>query len=337
MENKPLFTLLILILEAVVFGYILYKGTRPFTISPVGFNLPKTFLKLASHLRERALQLAWDLGLEQVSSVPYATIVRKTASGALLTFASLLILLWFFLALLALQMASGTSAIDDGVWAIDLVLLIIVSVPSFFLLHTYYSQQKSDAQAVLDDGTKATYNLNLKQLGIVFVQENAQAWIDEMDGRARLQAQKESQVTNHDTFVLFSHDFSLTPSGMPSKKLGVTYIFSNGFVSIVSNVIFDIMQTSYSYVESDSGSFFVNAPETWSTEEFHYRDVVECNYVAGDSLSDSVKTSDREYPVDGHLTLGLISGSRKHYPTTKKAVSNFLTLAREKVRSSKAS
>jgi len=52
---------------------------------------------------------------------------------------------------------------------------------------------------------------------------------------------------------------------MPSKKLGVTYLFSNGFVTVVYNVIFDIMQTSYSFVDADEATFRVNGPDQWGS------------------------------------------------------------------------
>ena len=46
--------------------------------------------------------------------------------------------------------------------------------------------------------------------------------------------------------------------------------------------------------------------------------------------------TDTEIPIEGYLVLSLVNGQRKEYPTGRDAVENFLSVAREKVRRSKA-
>ena len=324
------------ILYVIGLVYVIYKGTRPFSPDLISVNLPNQFLELPSNLRKRALDFAWALGLEQASSIPFATVAKKAGSGCLIAFTEILFILSTFFLVMVWVQAYSKDSDPENTWAVFLVFSVMQFTFALVMLDGYYSRKKSVAQTWEEDKAKAQYNKCLKHLGIAFVQENSNGWVDAMDRMATMQAQKESDVTDPHSFSLFSHDFSLTPSGMPHKKLGVTYIFSNGFISIVSNVIFDLTATSYSYVDSDSGSFVISGSESWSTEEFHYQDVVECNYGPFEDDSNVLKSANKDYPIDGYLTLGLVNGSKKHYPTTKKAVANFLIIAREKVRSSKA-
>lgn len=332
MEYKVIFSLLF-ILWLIGLGYLIYWGTRPFEVNPLTLKLPSSFLGLSSQLRKRALDFAWILGLEPTSSLPYKLAFRKILSGILLIISIILIFFIFIFSIEFLFKSSDYINENKNIILFFLTFFII----SLFLLYKYFSLKKLNAQTAEEDEAKANYNEGLKRLAITFIQERYQSWIDEMDQIAKLQAQTVSEVKNASSFTLFSYEFSLTPSGMPSKKLGVTYIFSNGFISVVSNVVFDLLETSYSYVNSDTPTLSLNSPDAWYTEEFHYRDVIECNYKPADNSSNSVKFSDKEFPVDGILTLNLVNGSIKEYPTTKKTVSNFLTLAREKIRSSKTS
>jgi hypothetical protein len=181
------------------------------------------------------------------------------------------------------------------------------------------------------------YNQKLKDLAVRFVQSNYQTWINEMDKIAKSQSLKEAKVDPKHTFTLFSSEFSILLFEMPPKKLSVTYIFSNGFISIVSNIAFDILQTSYSYVRKDTPDFFITSHDNWRIEEFHYKDIVELTYKPAETPSESIKTPTGKYPVDGYLIIKLVNGSKKEYPTTKKGATNFIDLAREKVREAKGS
>ncbi len=329
MEYKILFACWI-----VALIFLAYWGNRPFTIDPRSVSLPSTFLSLPLEFRRKALDFAWKLGLEPVSSIPFATLGKKASSALLLVGAMIFIVPIALFGLVNLLMPTDQNATTDG--GTMFALLIAYSIP-LLLLYNYYSRKKVIAQSEEEDRTKAKLNERLKDLAIAFVHENFQGWIDEMDRMTKSQAQTESHVNGATSFTLFSSDFSLVPSGMPSKKLGVTYLFTNGFISVVSNIVFDLMQTSYSYADASAPVFSISPNDAWSTEEFHYRDVVECNYQPAHNDSDSVKFSDKEFPVDGFLALGLVNGSKKQYATTKNAVSNFLTLAREKVRAAKSS
>ena len=122
---------------------------------------------------------------------------------------------------------------------------------------------------------------------------------------------------------------------MPNPRLGVTYIFSNGYLSILGNIIFDIKQTSYSYVDSNIVTFSITNRNDWTIQEFHYQDVVEITYTPRDSALKIINELEKKYPVDGVLMLSLTSGAKNFYPTTKENINNFLNYARDKVRKAK--
>lgn len=325
MENKIIPIVYLLTLLLVIF--LRNKGEIKSSV----INLPDHFLKLNSQLRKSALDLAWKFGYREISSLPISSTAMKIFSALLGLIAIISNSLGAFSAIFLLTRPSEYFENRSGVAG-----LIIIYTLAILLLIAFFRSIKKAKIASMKDKEQKEYNSILQKLGVQFVQENVTEWISSMDEQTRPVAVKESSTIPESTFFLSSQDFSLKASGMPSNKLGITYIFSNGYMSAVSNIIFDIKQTSYSYLDSDLPTFYVNQSQDWTIEEFHYKDVVEFNYKPKESTSTTVKSTETNYPIDGYLHLGLVNGAQKEYPTSKKDVSNFLTLAREKVRSSKS-
>jgi len=325
MENKIIPIVYLLTLLLVIF--LRNKGEIKSSV----INLPDYFLKLNSQLRKSALDLAWKFGYKEISSLPISSTARKIFS-ALLGLIAIIINVFLVIGAIFL-LTRPLEYFEHRKGGEGLIVAYVIGI---LLLIAFFRSIKKAKIASANDQEQKEYNSILQKLGVQFVQDNVAEWISSMDNQTRPIAVKESSTKPESTFFLSSRDFSLKSSGMPSNKLGITYIFSNGYMSAVSNIIFDIKQTSYSYVDSDSPTFYINQSQDWTIEEFHYKDVVEFNYKPKESTSTTVKSAETNYPIDGYLHLGLVNGSQKEYPTSKKDVSNFLTLAREKVRSSKS-
>ncbi|AFM26051.1 zinc ribbon domain-containing protein [Desulfomonile tiedjei] len=199
----------------------------------------------------------------------------------------------------------------------------------------------------------AAHHQNLKQLAISFIGSAYGKWFEEMKRIAQTMALSEAGMKPESSFLLFSHPTALEPNGIPIKRNAGTYIFSNGHVTAVSNVIFDMEATSYTLVEEDVPTYSVSKPDTWNTDEFHYQDVVEVTYMASQETGrGSVNAYLRQLnakirakllseatrdgkPVEGFLVLSLVNGGNKQYPATKSAAQGFLSVARSKVREAK--
>jgi hypothetical protein len=314
-----------------VLVYLIYRGMRPFSITASKYPLPDSFLKLKSDLRRQSLDFAWK---EKAFSLPWASMGKQVRSVFLLIF--LIVPLLFFVILIGLRELFETNKPDQ--WGIcGICWWLFFYGLALLSLHKYFSLKVLIAIAKEEYKANAQYNEDLRKLGVDFVQSQCQKWITQMDTFAGEKALKESQAKPQSKFTLFSYEFSLFPSEIPKKKLGVTYIFSNSFMVIVADIVFDLKGTSYSYVDSDNPTLHLNSADNWSIREFHYRDIVEVSYKPSDSATDTVKTSGREYPVEGFLFLGLVNGSKEQFPTTKRDASNLLTVVRDKVRLTKAS
>lgn len=325
-ESHKLYLILISWILLILFE--IYWGNLPLNIDSWRVDLPNTFLELDFNSRKQALDFSWLIGSEKLSSFPIQTIAKSSSSAVFLNIAFSLILLdvIFF----ANRLTKCPSYSNNGVIAI----LILFSFPIFFL-HKYYSSKSELAQVEMDENFKAKANKKLKCLGQTFVHDNYLQWIEETDKIAKQRALQEIQSHPDNDFTLFSANFAITPSNMPPTKYGVTYLFSNGFISVVSNIMFDIKTTSYTYTSENVPTFILNSSDDWSIEEFHYQDVVEVNYNPASIAPETIKNKNAEYPVEGILTLSLVNASKKEYPTTKNNSASFIVLAREKVRLAK--
>jgi hypothetical protein len=306
------------------------------------YSLPNSFLELNSELRKKALDFAWTIGLARVVSIPIRTTFLTVLKFISLFGVSMISLIFIILTLVTLT-ACGERG--ENSYSSETCEKLTEKREGYIFFYwlgisgicCYYIFEATRLKAIKEEEEKAKYNQKLKDLAVRFIQSNYQTWINEMDKIAKSQSLKEAKVDPKHTFILFSSDFSIQPSEMPPRKLSVTYIFSDGFISIVSNIVFDILQTSYSYVFYDTPEFSITSHDNWTIEEFHYKDIVELTYKPVETPSESIKTPTGEYPVAGYLIIKLVNGSKKEYPTTKKDATNFIDLAREKVREAKRS
>jgi hypothetical protein len=315
--------LAILIVSTLRYGLNIQPDTSTFD------PLPNHFLKLNSASRKEALDLAWQLGLEQIKLLQRTSYLHGGIAGFVATF---LLAPCFFLALKHITTSDPGTYWGTGGYLIWTATGIMGSLAVL----GYFEGSASQRRAIAIDGINAERISGLKALAISFVGENASSWLRMMELQSMPLATKEAKSHPESRFVLYSAMLSFSPSGMPAKQFGVSYIFTNGYASVVSGVRFDIVQTSYTCVDSDEATPQTNESSSWQIEEFHYRDVVEISFVAGESGGESIKTSAHDYPIDGHLTLTLVNGTQKKYPTTKRDATNFLDVARDKVREAKA-
>jgi hypothetical protein len=185
------------------------------------------------------------------------------------------------------------------------------------------------------------YVLKLQGLGITFVWENYESWLKGMTDLGGEKARQEASVSeNFKCFTMYSVEPNTSTSGMPESSLQVMYVFSNGFISLVSDMFLNTKDTSYSLVTSDQPSLCINAGQL-RLEEFHYRDIVEVQYNLLSSLSDasaSVNSNATSHNAvtarraEGELCITLVTGTRKTYPSTRSGVSSFLETTRQKMR-----
>lgn len=323
---------LIFLAWILAFVCIVVWGKKSFHISDMSIKLPNDFLDLNRDLRKKALHFSWTLGLSHVSSITFQTIGNKIIAGVAL-FLSFIIFIPNFIYGLELIILHKETSSSEKIYSV--LIFSIWAVISLSLLVFYYVRKKNTAMVAEQERAKRVFNKKLQSLGVTFVKENVITWVNEMDKIIKPKALDESQVKDVVSFTLLSHDFSIEPSGMPPKNIDVTYLFSNGFLSVVSGVIFDVMETSYSYLNSDTPNYFGNTQEEWILEEFHYSDVVEVIYQPNVNLPDYVKMKNNEASVEGYLIFSLVNASIKYFPTTKKAADNFISLARQKVRATK--
>jgi hypothetical protein len=185
--------------------------------------------------------------------------------------------------------------------------------------------------AIMEQNKQIAAQNKLKQLALQFVESEYKPWIKEMEKITLKRALKDAQVaSNYQQFSVFAYDI------LYGKK-DVTYIFSNGLISIIKGIVFNIAETSYSFVNSDNPNYSINQPSDWSNQEVYYQDVISINYEpANDTFTQrELFSSGSEVPIGGHIILGLSDGTKITIPATKDSSTNFVQTARQKVRSIK--
>ena len=128
----------------ITLGYIIYWGKKPFFINSPSYKLPSLFLELSSDLRRLSLDLAWKLGLEQISSFPFSSVGKKLYSK--LFFAASSILIFIDIILIWLDKSEPSDAVNCY-----MVFLLVTPVG---LLYKYYERKKMIAQSVEEDKLK---------------------------------------------------------------------------------------------------------------------------------------------------------------------------------------
>jgi len=372
-----------LVLACIAFGVIsvrlLWNVFKPIALGQSSVtesslpSLPNSFLELDAERRHLALDRAWSHGFGMASKELAATgstlMTRYLVPGA---GAVGKILLFVFGGNLFLAGIGGSIAIaksiitppsDFEVSDLPWMFLAVTAAFMFGALLIASRHFVSSAIArlfgIVSGAEKQAkqsleYHRILEDLGISFLRSTYDKWFGEMKHSAEAMALSEAAMTPESTFVLFSHPTSLGQNGVPEKKNSAAYVFSNGHVTVVSNVVFDFEATSYTLVHHDAPTYSISKPNTWNVDEFHYQDVVEVTYTASqetgrrsvdgylrlakDKIKGAISSegTPEHRQIEGYLVLSLVNGGNKYYPTTKTAAQNFLQVARENVREAKA-
>lgn len=340
--------------------------------SPGPDLLPDSFLDLDPANRKLALNLMWSSGLglasREAAAAGSTIMARYGVPGA--GWLGKILLFWFggwswfggigmCVAIAgAVVKPSPNDQVTDIPWmflaASALLMFGALVIASFHFVNFFVDKLiGAVSKAERTAHHSAAHHQNLKQLAISFIGSAYGKWFEEMKRIAQTMALSEAGVKPESSFLLFSHPTALEPNGIPIKRNAGTYIFSNGHVTAVSNVIFDMEATSYTLVYEDVPTYSVSKPDTWNIDEFHYQDVVEVTYMASQETGrGSVNAYLRQLnakirakllseatrdgkPVEGFLVLSLVNGGNKQYPATKSAAQGFLSVARTKVREAK--
>jgi len=306
-------------------------------------SLPSTFLELDAVHRKRSLDLAWRSVPEEVAVSTFRTVSTKVGIVVSSSFMGLFGLL--FLASVGLHVELAKNELDISSFS----PLLSYSLAYASLYISLRINEKASRALARRLGLES-YEDQLRLLSATFVRNQYQNWFSDVRAMGLYQATNTWNVTPEHTFLLTSNEGFPLNFWMPYRVQRMTFIFSNGYVSVISNVKWDVYATTYSLVGEDAPSYCLSDPGTWSTEEFHYRDVVEVTYVPGPQTVPGQENfftkvlkqqsarmitntpQESEPPAEGYLVLGLVNGQRKEYPTGRDAVASFLTVARERVR-----
>jgi len=347
--------------------------------APADLSLPQHFFMLDSVRRKEALDLAWGIRPAKIPVPPKPPSPRF--SGLLVVGVILLI---YGLSFLLLAIPCFTSQLgvygQDGKdvntiqterqtqqersFAIGFSVLLgvcgLVMAGTGIVCMKRGAKQAAASKALFQQKMRThqstlpyfqqlqAYVLRLQELGVTFVRESYESWRKGMAAQGEAKARSEAAVSEKfASFVVYSTEATIPKSGMPDPWLQVMYIFSNSFISLVSNVILDTRSTSYSLVNSDQPSWRVHTDQI-NLDEFHYRDIVEVEYnllppappiSASPGVSaPPVNAKPSTTPIrkaEGELCITLVAGTRKTYPSTRSGVSSFMRTAREKMREAK--
>lgn len=282
------------------------------------------YLGLDSTLRKKALDFAWSPGLTN-----FQDIYAKSPLWLQINLYAISIFGLGYMVLLAVWIASlSPDLLGVAVITIDAALMLLL----FYIAHKGNSSLEALKSANKTRQEKAE---KLRLLAITFMNENVPQWVRELRSDCSRNAKKIAKVSPEHEFVIQSASTGLfNPADTPPPKIQLSYLFSNGALSIVSGILFDLKETSYSTTEQNDPSTVFTAEETWSHDEFYFSDVTEISFVPHASNQDSVSG---EIAAEGNLLLTLSNGSKKQYPATRSEATSLLEVIRERVRKEKTS
>lgn len=143
---------------------IIIRGNKSFNINKTHINLPDNFLELNHVLRKQALDLAWQLGLSQVSSFPIKSIGNKIVSGIILLLCIFISLIDFVCSSIFLPSSSPSfAAAQEGDDIISVFLYIGFAI-SLLLLYSYYSRKRGIQQIQEEEEANSFFNKRLKTM-----------------------------------------------------------------------------------------------------------------------------------------------------------------------------
>ena len=307
-----IFQLLILLLA--VWSFVANK--------PEKLMLADEFLQLNSKDRKRGLDLAWELGSRDVTKVSFFTSFLNVLNQLFLFLISANVLYMWIVAYV-----HGINVVDvkSLIALLILTALIVLSLKLLSKIKESICHQKSSKN----------YDNKLKALCVKYINQNCELWLSEVELRISELSKQEIQSIPEREFVLVSYTPSHTAVDMPPTKIEFTNLYSNGFVTSVTNILFNLKDTTYTLVNSDLPTYNINESKFWGMQEYHYKDVTEVNYESAEVSNSSVVSQQVEYRSEGYLTLSLNNSTKKSYPATKSRSSEFIQYVRNKVRESK--
>lgn len=324
-KTQPHIILVSVVVSMLYVYWILRQFWKPISVTVLIDNMPDHFLKLPFDQRKLGLDLAWSSLRKLVENIPFESTIHLATEVAVL----LISMLFYLSAILAAFVAFDSPNVGK-----------IVAVYSFFVFGVFLSfnelrLRSKRANAMAEESRNRLVRDHLERLAKQFVGSEYVNWLGQMSSEALSTAKEESKSNPKNVFTLYSKEALLGPADMPDARIGCTLLLSNGFLTVVSNIIFDIKATSYSLTHSDIHQLIYSDAEDWHYDEFHFRDVVECTYVPHTSSSETVLSARETLPTEGQLLLSLVNGVTKKYDTARDSSNSVLVVFRGKVRDAK--
>ncbi len=308
----------------LIFAVLFILNIRKKEKEIILFELPNHFLMLSPDMREQALNYAWNTSKKLSDNVPRLKTISTT-----LTRISLIVVMAILGIFSLMTFISGHSV----VWSISIFI--------FVLLLYLYNRIKSESDFNLEqDELEREMRNGLVSLVVGFTNENIKFWIEEIEKKYIENSTLEvADIQPEKTYILYSFNLEILASNlMPSKSLNLTCIFLEKYITVISGIEIDIKKITYSFINKDEPSYFVNSKNDWSSEEFHYQDIVEIGYKSIENSVrkvDSIKVENAESDQQGMLFISLVNSTNKEYPTAKKDIGNLFVDVRSRVRQSK--
>ncbi|MBM3300381.1 MAG: zinc ribbon domain-containing protein, partial [Deltaproteobacteria bacterium] len=222
-------------------------------------RLPDSFLELDPANRKLALNLMWSSGLglasREAAAAGSTIMARYGVPGA--GWLGKILLFWFgggsWLGGMGMCVAivgsllkpSPNDQVTDIPWmflASTALLMFGALVIAFYHFVSFFVDKLLGvvSKAERTAHHSAAHHQKLKKLATSFIGTRYATWFEDMKRSAQAMALSEAGMTPESTFLLFSQPTSLGSDGVPSRRNVATYIFSNGHVAAVSNVVFDM-------------------------------------------------------------------------------------------------
>lgn len=300
-----------------LFGAVLL--VRALLPKPLIFNpstLPQSFISLESEQKKQALDYAWNSAKREMDSIPAKTIIRTIIGFSLWGIA--------FLSGIVMLLAMVRRLENENIigFYIFIFSLAVVSLASYFAL----KKNVQAKHALKEETHNAKMNKRLTLLAKRFINSHVKNWVNEIKSTQIDQGVLEiAHSTPDHTYTLYSEDTVLfSEQKMPASVLHLTYVLVGQYMTVVDKIQIDIRKISYNYVLEDSPALPSQNKNLYSSEEFHYKDMIEIGY-----------KSEQDNRTFGKLFISLVNGTHKEYPTSKSYVENLFTDVRARVREAK--
>ncbi len=303
------------------------------------YIIPDHFSKLTEEQRKEALDLFWSQRNEKIKELPLKELEEKFK---ILSGMGVGVFIMCFI-LIAIVLGYIVYKFNINMELQTFLLTCLITSAVITLCGPAGTKEKNDK---IEQENLRTINKNvhikeqnaLQQLAFEFIQSQYKDWISEMDKLTLKAAMQNAKVeSNYKQFSLFVFEPSFDQYFLSEDKFYFSYIFSNGLISIIKGVTFDISKTSYNFVNSNSPpKYFINPPSEWTNVEVYYQDVVTIAYEPSQEQDKFTwKNPPSTLPVEGYIKIGLSDGTKISIPSNKNSSDNFIEAARVKVRAAK--